>query len=232
MKNQIKIITLTASILLLFSCAPSRFVKPLEKGESALGFNLGGPLIHFAGKTIPVPLSSVTYGKGMNNNSTLFAGIHTTSLLFGTFQGEIGYLKNIYTNKSSKLFIPSISANAVINAAIDKWEWNFKFWPQIDVNAYWSYGKKRNFFYLGCSNWFELSSKRAHQEKQQHHWIFNPQIGHTFSGSKWDYSIEAKYLAPNVSNQNIVADYAKPLGNKGVLGIYVSVAKKIGGISK
>ena len=220
------------SILLLYSCAPSRFVKPLEKGESALGFNLGGPLINFSGNTIPVPLSSIIYGKGLNSNSTLFAGLHTTSLIFGTFQCEVGYLKNIYTNKTSKFFVPSISANTVLNMAVDIWEWNFKFWPQIDINAYWNYGQKGNYFYMGCSNWFELSSQKAHNEKQKNHWIINPQIGHTFSCPKWNYSLEAKYLAPNISNQNIVADYSKPFGSKGALGIYLSITRKIGGGSK
>ena len=38
-----------------YSCAPSRIIKPLNKGEKAVSINAGGPLIGFAGTKIPVP---------------------------------------------------------------------------------------------------------------------------------------------------------------------------------
>jgi hypothetical protein len=61
--------------LLLFifgaqSCAPSRIVKPLEKGEQSLTANLGGPLIKFGSAPIPIPLTSVMYARGISNKTT------------------------------------------------------------------------------------------------------------------------------------------------------------------
>ena len=34
---------------LLFSCAPARYVKPLDKGQHALQVNLGGPIAKVPG---------------------------------------------------------------------------------------------------------------------------------------------------------------------------------------
>jgi hypothetical protein len=59
-----------ASILLccclLLSCAPSRFVKPLDKGQQAVNLSLGVPLIEFSGLAISTPLITATYGKGFD----------------------------------------------------------------------------------------------------------------------------------------------------------------------
>lgn len=217
------------SCLVLGSCAPSRFVRPLKENEKALSFNTGGPLINFAGTTIPMPMSALTFGKALNDKQTGFASLHTTALLFGTFQAEIGYLKEFYTADSLSKYIPSLSFTTVANFAIDKWEWKGKFWPELDVNAYWNYGKKGNFVYCGCAAWYESASTKAFDEKQQYHYIFNPQLGHTFCSASWNYTIEMKYLAPNISNQDLVVDYAKMFGKKGAVGIYLSVTKRFGG---
>ena len=113
------------------------------------------------------------------------------------------------------------------NLLVDTWEKNFKFWPQIDANLFWNFNlKRKDYFYLGVSNWFELAARRAHGEPQLNRWLFNPQAGITFDQPNWSYNVEAKYLAPNFSNQNIVVDYAKPWGENGGLGIYFSISKK------
>ena len=210
-------------ILIISSCAPTRFVEPLEKGEHAVSANFGGPLIHFSGMVIPLPLTALTYGYGLDSNTTGFASIHTTALAFGVFQNEWGINRKILSQKNIQ---PAVSCNLVANTAFDKWEKQFKFWPELDLNAYWHLKNPSRLIYVGIGNWFELSKYRAHDELQPVHWIFNPHIGYRYTHNKWTYFVEGKILAPNISNQKLVVDYLKPWGEKGASGIYLGILKK------
>ena len=213
------------ALVFLFSCAPSRIVKPLKKGENVISINAGGPLIGFAGSTIPVPFSAVSYGRGISEKNTFFASLHLTALAFGNFQTDIGIVKELYKYDSLNTFIPGITISPVANLIIDKWQGNFKFWQQFDVNTYLDINKGKHFVYFGISNWFELSKTKAHNEIQQNHWIFNPHFGLSGQKGKWNNSFEIKILAPNYNNQDIVVDY-KTIGNKGAIGIYYSLYRK------
>jgi hypothetical protein len=225
MKNKIYLFLISA---LLASCAPTRFVKPLEEKQHAVNFSLGGPLVAYSGITIPIPLTTLSYGYGIKNNLTAFGSIHTTSLLFGVIQTDIGVVRNLMVQKN---FCPGISITPAANLAMDIWQGHFKCWPQVDINAYWNYKQKRNFFYLGFFNWFELSAKKAFNEPQTTHWIFGPHIGHTFVRNKMDYNLEVKYIGPNLSNQDLVVHYKSPF-DKGAMGVYFSITKKFGGSAK
>lgn len=214
-------ILFTASIL-LNACAPTRLVKPLEKGQKDVSFSLGGPLIGYAGTTIPIPLSSVCGAYGIKENLTAFASFHTTALAYGTFQTDMGIVKQI--SKQNK-YIPAISITPVVNLMFDKWENNFSFYPEFDWNLYWNYNQKKNFFYVGNSNWFEARLKRAHEETQEKHLFPSIYLGHTFVRNKMTYTIESKFINPNVSNENMPVDY-KSLGKKGAIGIYFTISKR------
>lgn len=222
--NIILIVSIAISIV---SCAPSRLVKPLEKGEEQVNASLGGPLINFAGTTIPIPFTSVTYANGVAEKTTAFASLHTTSLMFGVFQTDIGVVRELYSPDSISRITPGISIAPAANIAIDRWKSNFRFWPQFDLNAYWLLGKHRqHYFYTGLSNWLEFKQRKAHGEIQRTQWVFNPQIGIVLSKVKWNHQIEMKYLAPEIRNDNVVVDYAKPFGNRGAVGIYYSISRK------
>ncbi|MEY3416091.1 MAG: hypothetical protein RL060_202 [Bacteroidota bacterium] len=208
-------------ILLLFSaCAPSRFVKPLSKGEKAINVSLGGPLIAFSGLVIPIPLTTITGGYGLTQNTTIFGSWHTTSALFQTGQTEIGIVKQIISQKN---FIPALSTNVVGNFIFNKN--HFNVYPQVDINAYWHYLQKKNFFYIGINNWFELQQTRTHQETQTDHWLLSPQIGHTFVHNTWQFTLECKYVALNKSHENLIVDY-KSTSTMGAIGLYFGISKK------
>ncbi len=115
------------------SCAPSRIIKPLAKGEQAIGANLGGPLISFGGLPITIPYTSAFYAKGVNDKTSVFGSLHLTALSFGVFQTDIGVCRELYHNEKNKF---GLTANPVLNFAIDRWEWKAKLWPQIDMNLY------------------------------------------------------------------------------------------------
>ena len=183
MMNIYKLVCLGFVAQILFSCASTRVVRPLQKGEKQVSANLGGPLFGFAGITIPMPLSSLSYAQGFSDKVTMFGGLHTTALIYGVIQTDIGACINVYHPDSSQF---GLSVNPVVNMAYDKWEGNFKLWPEVDINAYWEFNPKKSFAYLGVSNWFELASKRAHEESQENRWLINPYLGYTYVRRKWN----------------------------------------------
>jgi hypothetical protein len=237
----------------LMSCAPSRIVRPLKKGEDRWGANLGGPLIKFGGAVIPVPFTTISYARASTDNLTWFTALHTTSALFNNFQSEIGFCYNLIPQKKVKMFGDSVlfglSINPVANVGLhingerdiittkytvnnprSTFFSNLKLWPQLDVNAYFSYGKnKKNFFYIGLCNWFELNSPYMYNPIKNPNFVyFSPQLGNTWNDKKGIFSatVELKYLAPNVSNQNKVVDYVRP-GRNGAIGVFIGITKKI-----
>ncbi len=205
----------------LFSCAPSRIVKPLAKGEQIVGANLGGPLIKFGDLPITIPYTSAFYAKGINDKTSAFGSLHLTSLAFGVFQTDIGVCRELYYNEKLKL---GFSVNPAINFALDRWEWKAKVWPQLDLNIYKEFGSNK-LVYFGVSNWFELSNKRAHGEDQVKNWYLSPQFGYQYSPKKWTYGIETKWVAPGVSNQPNIVDYMGP-NHKGAIGVYFQLVRK------
>jgi hypothetical protein len=142
--------------------------------------------------------------------------------VYGNAQVELGLTKQLLQQKGTR---PGISINPVANI-IYRNKNASKFYPQLDVNAFWDHNKKRNFFYVGVSNWFELSGKRAFEQKQEHRWLFTPMIGETFVRRKWNYNIEMKMIAPNIANNTSTVEYKTPFGTHGAFGIYIGCTRK------
>jgi len=210
------------SLCTLPSCAPMHFVKPLNKKQQAATVSLGGPLITYGNTVIPVPFLTATYGYGIDSTLTGFTSLNVTSALFGNFQMDIGATKQLLKQHR---YCPAISITPVANIIYRNKD-AYKFYPQLAVNAFWEYGKHKNFIYIGLDNWFELSQKRAFDVTQPNHWILMPSLGHNFTGKKWNFNIETKVIAPNLSNQNLVVDYQTPLKTHGAFGIYIGCARK------
>jgi hypothetical protein len=218
-----KLSALIFLVIFSFSCAPTRIVKPLEKDEKLIGFNFGGPLIEFGGATIPIPFTSFYGAYGISEDLSVFGGLHTTSLAYGVFQTDIGVTKGLLKPSGWK---PGVSLSPAMQLFVDRWEWNTKIYPELGVNAYWEYGEKTNkFFYMGIVSWFELQSRRAHEQNQTQRIIPNFQFGHTIERTRMNYTLEAKYFAPFTSNRDIVVEY-KSFGSKGAVGLMFSIARK------
>ena len=204
--------------IILSSCSSSRFVKPLDEGQQVLTVGLGGPLITFGGMPIPVPLTNVCYARGFGEQFTAFGSLHTTSLLFGVGHVEVGALKGILKNDGWQ---PGVSVTTSFQYMLDRWDWNSRFYPQFDANVYWTYGKKNNLVYAGSDNLFDLNGVHPDGQSQTNIWFPGFHIGHTFVRAKSNYQVEFKYLAPNISNQNLVVDFVgKSSMYNGALGLY------------
>lgn len=235
--NRLYIKLLVFGLLALASCSHSKFVVPLNRGEQAVSVGLGGPVINVPGiATMPIPMTSVTYGKGITEDITVFGSWFPTASVFGTWQFDAGATVRLLENEDKK---KGVTLTPGFNFAIDRFEWNSKFWPQLDANAYWKYNKKdlvqddlltgkrsqANILYAGLGSWYELSGKKAHGEPQTNRVLPIVQVGHDLNWGKWTFKSELKLIAPFASNQDIVVDYRSLLGDYGATGFYVGLVR-------
>lgn len=220
------------------SCGPARFVEPLAKRENAIAVDLGGPIVKIPGViTMPIPFTSITYGRGITNDLTLHGSWYSTAAIFGVAQIGAGATYGFWESKDEK---HGFSGMLGFNTAIDFFENNFKFWPQLDAHYYWKYQKRgmvqddlltgggpvSNLFYAGIGSWYELSRIKAHDQKQTTIVIPMLNIGHDLNWKKWTFKTELKLIAPFSSNRDIVMDYISITGKTGATGFYIGFIRK------
>lgn len=227
--------------LAIASCAPTRFVKPLEEGQHAVTASYGGPIARVPGvATFPTPFTSLTYGYGLRENTAAFASWYPTASIFGVFQSEVGVVQQVWSQPDGLM---GVTVTPEANFMIDRWERNFKFYPQLDASFYWTYGlnnsgdnaetggesgafQNAKRLYFGFSNWWELADTRAHDVPQSKRWLFTPHIGHSFFRPKWEYQLELKFIGTTVDNEALALDYVSATGNQGALGFYFGLTRR------
>lgn len=207
-------------ILLLFaSCTSSRFVKPLAKNQQAIQGNFGGPTINFTGAVIPLPFTSICYARGISDKLTGFGGLHTTSLMFGNLQTDLGITADVFA------ITPRIhgSVSPALQVAYNlRNTTGFRVWPSIDINL--RYELPKGYFYTGYMSWIETSTKRAFAQAQKKHAIPNLHLGYCITKTKWQHSFELKYLGLGVPSKPGVVDYVG-LNKKGSFGLYYALTR-------
>jgi hypothetical protein len=225
---------LVSGLLILWSCAPARFVEPLQKGQQVLTGHFGGPIAKVPGiGAIPIPFTSIGYGRGLTDQTTIMGAIQTTSLVFGVGQFELGVSKRLWNTDRMGL-----SGQLNTNILFDFYTGANRIWPQLDANYYFKYGRQwrpdqlelskvyhqnYNFVYAGISNWFDFYRVESQGRPNEQLWIPSLQFGHQWIRPKWSYQAELKILAPLASNENIVVPYPSLLQNSGALGLYFGI---------
>ena len=172
---------------------------------------------------IPTPLANINYAYGFNEKTTLFGGLHLTSLAYGNFQTDIGATFKVWEQDG---FIPNISVSPCLNFISHVSTKATKLWPQADLNAYWEFGEYKSYLYAGLSNWFELSATRVHNENSLDHWLMNPQFGYVFKHKTWAYTIEMKLLGLSHDNTHVFVPYRTITGNKGATALFIGASKR------
>lgn len=205
----------------LQNCAPSRYVKPLAKNEQSAGFSFGGPIIGFAGTSIPIPFTTLSYGRGLSDRLTVYGGFHLTSLAFGNAQFDFGGTYSIWKKERQGL-----SGGISLQTAVVPGKKNTaRLWPAAEVNYYYQPGKRPSYMYAGISSWFELSTRKAYSQAETRKVIPNLQLGYTVVKEKTQHQFELKYLGIGIPNLPGVVDY-RGIGGRGSFGFYYCIARK------
>lgn len=209
-------------LLILQACAPSRVVAPLPAGEQQVNVHFGGPLYEYDGDTMPMPLTSVAYSLGVDENNGLTLAAHTTALVYGLLQAEAAWTHGLLEPSG---YTPGISTTPAMHMMIDRWQQEFRAYPALDFHAYWLYAENAGLVYFGFGQWFELQQKRSHGEKQPRQWLPYWQVGTQYWFDSWGAIVELKRLLPNVSNEKSVVEYRGGVSH-GAVGIYFSLGRK------
>ncbi|MGB1102536.1 MAG: hypothetical protein ACPG21_02815 [Crocinitomicaceae bacterium] len=206
-------------VMLISSCTASRFVEPLDKDEISIGASFGGPIIDFGGP-LPMPITSVEVGYGLDSSLTVFGGWHTTAAIFGNAQIDLGCS---YQFLEQDRFIPNLSVSPSINMIYDFGDRNGNIWPVLDINAFWNYGQRSSYFYAGFNNYFELNSTGANDQPQDRYWLFSPQIGHVLKGKngRGQLTTEFKFFGPYIENSYAFVPFMPITGNGGARGFFI-----------
>src|SRR6056300_5955 len=101
--------------IFMSSCTASRFVEPIEKDDWSVGGSFGGPIIDFGGP-LPMPITSLEVGYGLDTNLTVFAGWHSTAAIFGNAQVDLGCTSRFLEQDG---YIPNLSVSPSINMIYD-----------------------------------------------------------------------------------------------------------------
>ncbi len=238
MKNIISFVWITVFLFLLSACGPARFVDPLARNENAIAVDLGGPLVKVPGvSTLPIPFTSITYGRGLTNNLTLHGSWYSTAAIFGVAQIGAGAHYRFWESKNEK---HGFSGMLGVNTALDFFEYNFKLWPQLDGHYYWKYNlkpmvqsdlldgsrSKANLLYLGIGSWWEMNPVKVEGKRTGPFVVPMLNIGHDLNWKRWTFKAEVKFIAPFSSNQDKVVDYVSAMGKHGATGIYIGFIRK------
>jgi len=202
------------------SCSPVTQVKPLEKNQMAVTASFGGPMIVYSKLPIPIPFCNAGFSYGLNSRVTASAQLGLTSLAFGVIQLDPGILYGIRMPENNHQI--GISAFLKTHLLLDKWEGNFRWYPELGIQVYKEWG--RNMVYAGASGWFETRFP-AEKRAAGNVWVPILNLGYTRQKTKWNLTAEAKWIAPNISKNDIVVDFIGP-GTNGTLGLYLGLARK------
>jgi len=205
----------------LISCAPTRFVKPLEKGQKAISASFGGPAIHYSKAILPIPFTTLCYAQGISQSVTGFGALHFTSSLFGNIQSDIGASIKLF-EKQSGIGI-SVSPALQIGYSVSTPK-SLRLWPTLDLNIFYNLKSKKSYIYAGSNVWFELSKYKAHQELQSRHLIPNVQFGYVKANKLWNHQFEVKFLGIGIQNTPGVVEYVGFHG-RGSFGFYYQLIR-------
>jgi hypothetical protein len=207
--------------LIIGACAPGTLIRPLKPKEKMVSASLGGPLIHFAGTTIPIPFSQVDFAYGYSDRLSLQAGLNTTALLFGVGQLRLNAL---YEFRKPAGWKPGLSGYFQQHLMLDRWEKQFSWYPEPGFHLYWSLKPEKHMLFAGASSWMEFRKPDNTHIRQS---VLLPVIslGYQHSSPCWNWTFETRWIAPGRTPGNQVVDYVSP-GKSGALGCYVSLSRK------
>ena len=213
------------------SCAPTRYVVPLNKREKSVSASYGGPIFKEDGIPMPLPLVNITYAKGKTNSLTYFGGLQLSPLLNGYFAGEIGALKEWKWWSKRKL---GITTNFVANAVYEAYS-GFHFFPQFDANLYWHFKSDPHYFcdcpgdpkwkmfvYTGFQTHYNLVSNYIFTDPFKDDVMFSPHAGYSFGTDSWRLSTEVKWIQPWVDNTSHKPEIWNPMMPTGTFGGFIT----------
>ncbi len=210
-------------ILIVGACVPTRVVTPLQRGSTHIGLNAGGPLIRFRGNVIPIPFSSVYAAHGWTNTTSIYGGLHLTSLVYKTFQLDAGLAHRFYQSPNTRL---QLVGGGALMSAIALTNGTMRVFPITHFHAVFAPSPPLQ-LYGGAAVWWDFY--RSIRQSQTTYRLAFPVFYTGIQWAKadpWTCSLEYKLLNPFVENDKTVVEYVH-WSHYGAQGLYLSVTYQL-----
>lgn len=190
-------------------CGVTQPVRVAEEGTTHVLASLGGPLIPYAGMTIPVPYlnAGLLYGAGADVSYT--GNLHLTMLLFGNLGVDAGYVRRLTQERG---WIPELTAKGQLYFFSDLEDIRAtRVFPLVTVNASYCIGS--TLVYFGTDHLVQVHLPA---------YFLSPFVGIEVPLSeRWRVQGEAKWMAANVNTAHGIFEGHGSIGGYGNIGTFI-----------
>lgn len=203
---------LTAALFSLH-CGVSHPIRTLPEGTTQITGSFGGPLIPFAGTTIPVPYLTAGVAHGVSSDVTVTANAHALMATMGNVGLDAGAATTVAREER---WMPEIVAKGEVLCFSDLDGLStVRVFPHASVTA--SYDTGPLLAYTGADLLTQFSGDRR--------WFLTPYGGVSIPlNATWTMQAELKWLAANVRTEHGVFEGHAAIGGKGNMGIFLGVS--------
>lgn len=206
-RNALAYVILACCIVLL-DCGTVSSVRPLGSGNRALVFSAGGPVAPVFDMNIPLPYSVLRYRFGLNDNTDVHIGLHTTMALFGNLGIDAGFTRHFTRSHGMR---PGVSAGLALYGFYDFGEvGHTRLYPEFSVIFSYDIFRSRHVLYFGGQGMVQFAEP-----------YLVPAImaGAELSlGRRLALSLETRWYAPTESGDDRVVDFKLTPFGQGAMG--------------
>jgi hypothetical protein len=204
---------LLGAALLSLHCGVTQPVRTLPEGTTRITGSFGGPLIPFAGTTIPIPYLTAGIAHGASNDVTVTANAHALMAAMGNIGLDAGAATTVVREER---WIPEIVAKGEVLcfSGLDALS-TVRVFPHASMTA--SYDTGPLLAYAGANLLTQFSGDRR--------WFLTPYGGASIPlNETWTLQAELKWLAANVNTEHGVFEGHAAIGGKGNVGFFLGVS--------
>ena len=151
-------------LLMCCACGTMNTARPLDKGQTAVGLTLGGPMVEFGGSFVPLPNALVEGRTGMKplngKNWDINYGLNLTALAFDQAGMHIGATNQLLNQDGN---IPAVSvtnrmyvySNHLSPASTDMGK---GIWSNYELSTTLSWKLGKQMVYTGIAQYFDIPS--------------------------------------------------------------------------
>lgn len=195
------------------ACGTVASVKPMGAGNKSLTFSAGGPVAPIYGIKMPLPYSVLRYRFGLNNDTDVHIGLHSTIALLGDLGLDVGLTKHFVRNIGLR---PGVSAGVSLYGFYHFAEaGSTRLYPELGLLLTYDVSERVRVIYVGVENMFQFTEPYV---------IPACLLGIEFAlGNRLAISTETRWYAPTQSGDDRVVDYTITPFKQGAIGFVVGV---------
>ena len=207
-------------ITLMAGCTTSRAVKPLPRGTGALTASLGGPLNSNLGPTIPIPLTSVGYVRGVDGRTNVHGEVYPTGMAaFRVFGASAGVARQLWEQQGAyPRLMTDFTVSGFVGDAVDGGE-GPKGRVFTDLSGVLSWDLGDHSLYTGLDLFVQPGPTPGA--------YLTPLVGTVLRRGRTGVSLEAEWLAPTVDNRPLAATW-RGIGHRGALQLQAGLELRLG----